>query len=276
MQTLSINSTVILNNGVVMPRLGLGVWKTSPGEETRAAVRAALEVGYRHIDTARAYGNEQDVGEAISASGISRDKIFVTTKLWNDDHGFNSTLSAFDTSLKNLGTDYIDLFLIHWPVPEKRAETWRAFEKIARNGKCRAIGVSNFMPHHLEQLKETSATTPAVNQIEFHPFLYQKDVLSYCHAREIVIEAYSPLTHGQRLDHPVLVEIANQYNKTAAQLLIRWGLQHGLSVLPKSINTRRISENANVFDIHINDADMQKLDELDEDLRTCWDPSDVP
>jgi methylglyoxal/glyoxal reductase len=273
---LHLRSTVRLNNGVEIPRLGLGVFRAPRGEETHQAVSLALAQGYRHIDTARIYGNERDVGAAVRDSGIPRGEIFVTTKLWNDDQGYETTLRACERSLKELGLEYVDLYLMHWPVPGKRLDSWRAMEKLLAEGKCRAIGVSNFQERHLEELLGQAKVVPAVNQVEFSPFLYQAQLLRSCEERGIAVEAYSPLTKGQRLGHPMLGRVARHHSKTPAQVLIRWGLQHGLIVIPKSTREERIRENADVFGFELSAAEMHALDSLNEDLRTSWDPTDVP
>jgi diketogulonate reductase-like aldo/keto reductase len=295
---LTIETKLTLNDSHEIPQLGLGVWQTRAGKTCEAAVLAALEAGYRHIDTAAAYGNEESVGAAIRMSGISRDDIFVTTKLWNTDH--SNVERALDTSLRKLKIDYIDLYLIHFPV-RKRRQSWRALEALQAQGKARSIGVSNFTIAHLSELLADSETVPAVNQVEFHPYLYQKELLSFCRDRGIIIEAYSPLTHGERLNDPKLLAVAKRYssdrlpaverrsqlslasglshpaaNKSTAQILIRWALQHQLVVIPKSSNPRRILENADVFNFEISPEDMQLLDSFNEDLRTCWDPTDEP
>lgn len=272
---LGIQSRVKLNNGGEIPVLGLGVFQASAGDETQNAVRWALDAGYRHIDTARIYGNEADVGEAIRASGVPREEIFVTTKLWNSEHGEKHALHACASSLLRLGLDYVDLYLIHWPVQGLRNETWKAFVELQREGKCRAIGVSNYMIHHLEDLLSRSSVVPAVNQIEVSPFNYPRDLLRYCADKGIVVEAYSPLTKGQRLDHPAIVDAAKKYGRTPAQILIRWALQHDLVVLPKSAKRERIIENAAVFDFEIEPRDMAALDSLHEGLHTGWDPTDA-
>jgi diketogulonate reductase-like aldo/keto reductase len=273
---LTIETKLQLSDGHLIPQLGLGVWQISAGK-TADVVLAALEAGYRHIDTASAYGNEESVGTAIRMSGIPRESIFVTTKLWNSDHG--NPERALDTSLRKLKMDYVDLYLIHFPVRQRR-QSWRALEALQRKGKTRSIGVSNFTIAHLRELLAESETVPAVNQVEFHPYLYQQDLLAFCQAKEIVIEAYSPLTHGERLKDPRLVAIAKKYSssktKSTAQILIRWALQHGLVVIPKSSDRRRILENADVFDFEISEDDMRLLDSFNENLRTCWDPSDAP
>jgi diketogulonate reductase-like aldo/keto reductase len=273
---LTIETKLKLNDGNLIPQLGLGVWQISSAK-TSDVVLAALEAGYPHIDTASAYGNEESVGAAIRISGIPRESIFVTTKLWNSDHG--SPERALDTSLRKLKMNYVDLYLIHFPVRQRR-QSWRALEALQKKGKTRSIGVSNFTIAHLSELLAESETVPAVNQVEFHPYLYQQDLLAFCRAKGIVVEAYSPLTHGERLEDPKLVAIAKKYSspkaKSTAQILIRWALQHGLVVLPKSSNRRRIFENADVFDFEISEDDMRLLDSFHENLRTCWDPSDAP
>ena len=295
---LTIETRLTLNDGHLMPQLGLGVWQTRAGAICEAAVLAALETGYRHIDTAAMYGNEESVGAAIRMSGVPRENIFVTTKLWNSDHG--NPERALDTSLRKLKLDYVDLYLIHYPVRERR-QSWRALEALRADGKAHSIGVSNFTIRHLKELLAGSKTVPAVNQVEFHPYLYQRDLLDFCAAEGIVVEAYSPLTKGARLNDPKLIAIADKYpkagpqptasrsrlplvdrlsrrseSKSTAQILIRWALQHQLAVIPKSSNRRRIVENADVFDFEISREDMQLLDSFNENLRTCWDPTNAP
>jgi diketogulonate reductase-like aldo/keto reductase len=273
---LTIKSTRKLNSGVEIPVLGLGVFQTPPGKVTQEAVKFALKVGYRHIDTASLYGNEEDVGKGVRGSGVPREEVFVTTKLWNTDHGYDSALSACDKSLRSLGLGYIDLYLIHWPVPELRDETWRALVELQRRGSCRAIGVSNYTIRHLQELLDSSEVVPDVDQVEFNPFLYQKELLRFCESRRIQLEAYSPLTRAKKLRHPAVLDVARRYSKTPAQVMIRWGLQHGLVVIPKSSRPERIKENSEVFDFEISSADMSRLDSLSEDLHTVWDPTDEP
>jgi len=274
MKKIDSNTRVMLNNGVEMPVIGLGTWKIH-GKKAEQAVLCALETGYRLIDTAAIYENEGDVGGALHKSGVPREDIFITTKLWNSDHGYNSTIKACETSLKKLGLSYVDLYLIHWPVEELRNETWKAMEALLKEGKCRAIGVSNYIRRHLEEILNSSSTIPAVNQIEFNPYLYQKDLLDFCHSHRIQLEAYSPLTRGERLSDPKLISIAKKYDKTTAQILIRWALQLGLIVIPKSSHTERIRDNTNVFDFEISLGDMGIITSLNEDMRICWDPSTV-
>jgi diketogulonate reductase-like aldo/keto reductase len=263
-----------LATGARIPQVGLGVYQSPRGAPTRDAVVTALRLGYRHIDTARIYENEADVGEGLRASGVPREQVFVTTKLWNSDQGYDSALRAFDGSLKRLGLDYVDLYLIHWPVAGKRADSWRALEHLLAEKRARAIGVSNYMKPHLEELFSHAKVTPAVNQIELTPFLQRRETVELCHAKGIVVEAYSPLTRGKRLGHPVIVDVARKVGRTPAQVLLRWGIQKGVVVLPKSIHEARIAENAALFDFALDADAMGHLDALEEGLATGWDPSD--
>lgn len=272
----SIDTKVRLNNGIEMPLFGLGTFQAGGGRETWEAVLDAFDAGYRLIDTAAMYGNEEDVGKAVRESGIPREHIFITTKLRNDDHGYDRAIAAFEESLEKLGLSYVDLYLIHFPVEGLRNESWRALEALQEEGKCKSIGVSNYMIWHLEELLDSSSNVPVVNQVEFHPFLYQKDLLEFCHSHNIRLESYSPLTKGHKLGDPRLVEITSRYSKSTAQILIRWALQKDVIVIPKSSRTDKIKENADVFDFDISQEDMKALDSLDEDLRTSWDPSTVP
>jgi diketogulonate reductase-like aldo/keto reductase len=275
---ITLQSTAILHNGVKMPLLGLGVYQTPPGEITKKVVLYALEIGYRHIDTAKFYRNERDVGQAVKESGIPRSEIFVTTKLWNDDHGYDAAIKAFRKSLQTSGLDYIDLYLIHWPIKGPRLETWRAMETLLKEGQCKAIGVSNYMVKHLKELLDHGTVIPAINQIELSPYsyLYRKDVVDFCGSKGIQLEAYSPLTRGHKLNDPKLMRIAAKYAKTPAQILIRWALQHKIVAIPKSTRKDRIRENADVFDFSISREDMTYLDSLDERLILCWDPTSTP
>lgn len=259
---LTIHSTITLNNGIEMPRFGLGVFRAGQGRETQDAVRWALETGYRHIDTAAGYNNEVDVGIGIRQSGVPRQEVFVVTKLRNNDHGFDTALRACDESLEKLGMDYIDLYLIHWPVTQLRGDSWKALLRLYEEGKCRAIGVSNYMIRHLDELLADTPLVPAVDQVEFTPFLYRKELLETCHANGIVLESYSPLTRNQRLEDPTLVTVAEKYDKTPAQIAIRWCLQQDVIVIPKSTNRNRIAENADVFDFEISAEDMATLNDL--------------
>ncbi|HZY46485.1 MAG TPA: aldo/keto reductase [Candidatus Bathyarchaeia archaeon] len=275
MQT-TVDPTAKLNNGVEIPRLGLGVYQSTPGQITQRAVEYALKIGYRHVDTARIYGNEADVGIALRKSGLQRDNVFITTKLWNSDQGYESALRACDESLKRLGLKYLDLYLIHWPVTELRGESWKALVRLLKDGKCRSIGVSNYTIHHLTELLGKTDVVPAVNQVEFSPFLYQKQLLEFCAKNRIQLEAYSPLTQGEKLNHPRIQKIAKNHDKSPAQVLIRWGLQHNLVTIPKSVREERIRENSQVFDFNLTSEDMGILDSLNENFRNSWDPTNMP
>jgi diketogulonate reductase-like aldo/keto reductase len=269
-----IKSSAILNNGVEIPYLGLGTY-LARGRKVHDVVHWALEAGYRHFDTATFYANEAELGRAIRESGIPREEIFVTTKVWNSDQGYRQTLRAFELSNKALGLDYVDLYLIHWPVEQHRRDTWKALLELYETGRCRAIGVSNYTINHLEELLAESDVIPAVNQVEFHPFLYQKKLMEFCQKNKIQLEAYSPLTKGQRLNDPSLTSIAKKYGKSSAQIMIRWVLQHYVVVIPKSSNQNRICENSEVFDFMISEEDMVFLDRLDQRWRCTWDPTNV-
>jgi diketogulonate reductase-like aldo/keto reductase len=269
--------TLTLRTKRRIPQVGLGVYKVQPGADTKNTVLTALEVGYRHIDTASIYNNEADVGEAIAASGLDRSEVFVATKLWNEDHGYDNALRAFDRSLSQLGLHYVDLYMIHWPVPVLRLETWRALERLTLDGRVRDIGVSNYMAVHINEILEYAPVVPAVNQIEMSPYLYRTrlDTVERCREHNIVIEAYSPLTKGRKLDDPILAEIGRVHGKTPAQVLIRWAIQHGFVVISKSVDPARIYANYDVFDFELSADHMDRLDSLDEGLVTGWDPADV-
>ncbi|MFZ0492591.1 MAG: aldo/keto reductase [Acidimicrobiia bacterium] len=256
--------------------LGLGVYQSTPGSTTRDAVREALGAGYRHIDTAAVYRNESDVGEAIRRTGVSRGEVFVTTKLWNSNHGYDSALRAFDRSLNRLGFEYVDLYLVHWPVPGKRLDTWRAMERILADGRARAIGVSNYMPRHIDELLAHATVPPAVNQFELSPYLARWNLVNMCRELGIAVEAYSPLTKGLKLRDRALIEMGTKHDKSPAQILIRWALDHDFIVIPKSIHPRRIHQNIDVFDFSLDAHDLASLDALDEGLVTGWDPTDAP
>ena len=267
---------MVLNDGHKIPVVGLGTWKSEPGEATYKAVLDSINAGYRHIDTARAYDNETDVGRAVKDSDIARENLFITTKLWNKDQGYDTAIEACEKSLARLSCDYIDLYLIHWPLKGKRNDSWKAFIELQLRGLCRSIGVSNFTIEHLIELEDKFGIIPAANQVEFHPYHYQKELLEYCNSKNIVIEAYSPLVHAKRMDEPRLVSISEEMGKTPAQILIRWAMQRGMVVLPKSVNQGRIVENFSVFDFEISDSLMKRLDDLDETFVTCWDPHNPP
>ncbi|WP_409509088.1 aldo/keto reductase [Bacillus spizizenii] len=274
--TTHLQAAATLHNGVKMPWFGLGVFQVEEGSELVNAVRAAIVHGYRSIDTAAIYGNEAGVGEGlrqgIEESGISREDLFITSKVWNADLGYEETLAAFETSVSKLGLDYLDLYLIHWPVEGKYKEAWRALETLYKEGRVKAIGVSNFQIHHLEDLMTAAEIKPMINQVEFHPRLTQKELMAYCKKQGIQMEAWSPLMQGQLLDHPVLADIALTYNKSAAQIILRWDLQHGIITIPKSTKEHRIKENANVFDFELAQDDMNRIDALNENLRVGPDP----
>jgi methylglyoxal/glyoxal reductase len=268
-------STLKLNNGTFIPRFGLGTFLSEAGEATRNSVRWALESGYRHIDTASFYNNEEDVGVAIGESGVLRPDIFVTTKVWNDDQGYDSTLRACDKSLKLLRMDYVDLYLVHWPVPGLRNETWKALIKLRETGRVRAIGVSNFMIRHLDELLTQTDIVPAINQIEISPFIQRRPLAEYCRNHGIVVEAYSTLSRGKRCSDESLTALGKKYNKTAPQMALRWALQSDIVIIPKSVHKERIIENANIFDFEISAADMAAIAALDENysvIPRSWDP----
>lgn len=271
----NISYRIKMNNGIEIPQLGLGVYLTKSGSECINAIHWAFEAGYRHVDTAKFYRNEKDVGEAIRNSGINRKEVFVTTKLWNEDHGYDSALKAFDKSLKTLNIDYIDCYLIHWPVHEKRKDSWKALEKIYESGYCKSIGVSNYMIPHLKELFTYANIIPAINQVEFNPFIYQKDLLEECNKNKIILEAYAPLTRSKKLNDKKVLSIAQRHKKSNAQVLIRWAIQHELVVIPKSVHKERIIENANVFDFILDESDMEILDNMDEGFRSSWDPTKI-
>lgn len=264
----------VTSHRIAIPRIGLGVFRAAAGDETRAAVGSALRCGYRHIDTAAIYGNEADVGSAIRDSGIARDEIFVCTKLWNGQQGYDAALRAYDESLARLGLDYADLYLVHWPLPGKRLESWRALEYLYEQGRVRAIGVSNFLDRHLLELFAHARIAPMVNQIEVSPFLQRRSTRALCASNDTIVEAYSPLTKGQRLNHPVVTDIAQHLGRTPAQILIRWGIEHDMVVLPKSTRPERIAANIDVFDFELG-PHRTRLDALEDGLVTGWDPATV-
>ncbi|MGZ3102516.1 aldo/keto reductase [Streptomyces sp. H62] len=267
---------ITLNNGVEMPQLGFGVWQV-PDDEAETAVAQALEAGYRSIDTAAIYGNEEGTGKAIAASGVAREDLFVTTKLWNTDQGYDSTLRAFDTSLEKLGLEYVDLYLIHWPMPakERYVDTYKAFEKLHADGRVRAVGVSNFLPEHLERLIGETSVVPAVNQIELHPHLQQQALRAFHAEHGIATEAWSPLGSGKGiLEIPAIVAIAQKHGRTPAQVVLRWHLQTGNVVIPKSVTPSRIAENIDVFGFALDDEDLAAISALNEDRRLGPDPAE--
>ncbi|AIM17826.1 MULTISPECIES: aldo/keto reductase [Neobacillus] len=270
----SLKSTTRLHNGVEMPWFGLGVYKVKEGSEVIESVKAAIKNGYRSIDTAAIYENEEGVGQAIRESGVPREELFITSKVWNSDQGYESTLQAYETSLKKLGLEYLDLYLIHWPGKDKYKETWKALEKLYKEGRVRAIGVSNFQIHHLEELLKDAEIKPMVNQVEYHPHLQQKELLAFCQKEGIQLEAWSPLKQGQLLQEPTLTEIAEKYGKTTAQVILRWDLQTKVVTIPKSIKEQRIIENANIFDFELSQEDMEKIASLNKDERVGPNPDE--
>jgi diketogulonate reductase-like aldo/keto reductase len=263
-----------LNNGIQMPLLGLGVYDMYQ-QEAEQAVSWALETGYRLIDTAAMYNNETEIGNAIRQSLVQRSDIFVTTKVHNDDQGFDPTLRAFDKSLQNLRIDYIDLYLVHWPIRATRKETWLALEKLYSEGRVKAIGVANYLIPFLDELQTYNSIVPAVNQVELSPYLFDKDLVEVCQNRQIQLQAYTPLVRGLRMNDPKLLAIATQYSKTPAQIILRWAIQHGISSIPKSANLKRLQENFNIFDFHISPENMSFLDGFNENLRVVEDPMDL-
>ena len=264
-----------LSNGRLVPKIGFGTWEITPDSTAKAAVTTALGVGYRLIDTARIYGNEQGVGEAIRKTGIPREDLLITTKLWNDDQGYDRTLQACHDSLERLGLTYLDHYLIHWPASKKRHESWEAFERLQADGLVKAIGVSNYTVEHLQELDEHSGAKPVVDQVEFHPFIYeqQRPLLDYCKAQDILVEAYSPLSRIASNEHPVITTIAKKLDKRPQQVVLRWCIQHGTLPLPRSTNPDHIKSNFQVFDFELSDDDMLRLDNLSDGERVTWDPA---
>jgi diketogulonate reductase-like aldo/keto reductase len=271
----SIRDTIELANGVRMPRLGLGTYKSDEGGDVERAVQAALELGYRAIDTASFYGNEQGIGAALAASGVPRAEVFLTTKVWNEEQGYDTTLTACEQSLSRLGTDYLDLYLVHWPL-EQTPETWRAMERLLDEGSVRAIGVCNHFIRHLDRLLQTATIVPMVDQYEFHPYLQQPDVLAYCREHDIVVEAWAPIMKGHVSEVPRLIEIGHRHGKSPAQVAIRWTLQQDLVTIPKSVHATRIAENADVFDFELTAEEMDEIRALDRDERFGPHPDRYP
>jgi len=262
--------TYTLNNGVEIPQVGFGVWKVDNGQQATDVVLEAIKSGYRLIDTAAIYGNEEGVGAAIKQSPVPREELFITTKLWNADQGYEETLKAFDVSMEKLGLDYLDLYLIHWPVPlfDKYVETWKALEKLYKDGRVRAIGVCNFQTYHLERLIEESEIVPAINQVECHPYLSQEEMKVFCKENGIQMEAWSPLMQGgDALNHPVIKGLAEKHGKSSAQIILRWHNQEGVVVIPKSVTPSRIRENIDIFDFELSSEDLKAIDEVNCNLR---------
>lgn len=272
MMVKNLQDVTTLHNGVKMPWFGLGVYKVEDGAEVMDSVKAALKNGYRSIDTAAFYDNEEGVGTAIKESGVPREEIFITTKVWNADQGYESTLAAFEKSMKKLDIDYLDLYLIHWPVKGKYKETWKALETLYKEGRVRAIGVSNFNIHHLEDVMVDAEIKPMVNQVEYHPRLTQKELHEFCKKNNIQLEAWSPLMRGQLADNETLQEMAKKYNKSTFQVILRWDLQNEVVTIPKSIKEHRIIENADIFDFELTEDEMNKISALNENTRVGADP----
>ena len=276
------NSNFTLSNGVAIPCIGLGTWRTPNDESASAAIKAAVEAGYRHIDGAKIYKNEAAVGAAIRNCGVSREKLFITNKVWNAERGYETTLKAIDNSLEAMGLDYFDLYLIHWPATatnyadwgEINRGTWQAMTETYRAGKLKAIGVSNFLEHHLKALMEMEVK-PMVNQIEYHPGLRQQAIVDYCRANDILVEGYSPLGHGELLANAGLQKLADRYGKSTAQICLRWEMQNGILPLPKSVNAVRIQENINVFDFTLSAEDMAYIDQMETGCRVATDPDEM-
>ena len=271
----SLQDKTTLHNGVTMPWFGLGVFKVKEGSEVIESVKAALKHEYKSIDTAAVYENEEGVGQAIRESGVQREELFITSKVWNSDQGYESTLRAYEKSLSKLGTDYLDLYLIHWPGKTKYKETWKALEKLYKDGRVRAIGVSNFKIHHLKDLLSEAEIKPMVNQVEYHPHLTQKELHAFCLQEGIQLEAWSPLKRGELLDDPTINEIAAKYQKSPAQVILRWNLQNKVVTIPKSIKEHRIVENAQVFDFELSQVDMERIDGLNKNDRIGSDPDEM-
>ncbi|MDC6350566.1 aldo/keto reductase [Zeaxanthinibacter sp. PT1] len=271
-QITDLQGTFKLHNGVAMPYFGLGVYLADDGQEVVNAVKWALDAGYRHIDTAAAYNNEEGVGRGISESGLRREEVFLVSKVWNSEQGYENTLKAFEASLERLGTHYLDLYLVHWPVDGKYKETWRALEKLYADKKVRAIGVSNFLQHHLEDLMDSADIVPMVNQMEFHPYLVQQELIDFCNKHKIQYEAWSPMMQGNIFEKEEFAVLADKYNKTIAQVVLRWDLQKGVITIPKSTKKDRIIANAQLFDFELSPEDMEKLDAMDKGSRFGPDP----
>lgn len=263
---------ITLNNGIKMPMLGLGVFKATEKGEVESSISTALSLGYRLIDTATAYGNEAGVGRAIKESNIPREDIFITTKVWNDDQRNGTVMEAFEKSLEQLDMEYVDLYLIHWPVKECYKETWKVLEQIYASGRAKAIGVCNFLPHHFDDLLQSADIVPAINQFECHPYLDQTEIINYCKERGIVPQAYAPIMRGDITNIDILKEIGLKHGKTPAQVVLRWDIQNGVTVIPKSVKPHRIQENSEIFDFELTEDEMKQISSLACDKRYCPHP----
>ncbi len=278
MTSISI-PTITLNNGIAIPQVGLGLWLNKDENECHEAVTSALGHGYTHFDSAQAYGNEKFLGDtlqnAYGSPEFTREKLFITTKLWNDNQYFDDVIPSFNESLDNLQMDYVDLFLVHFPVTETRRPAWHKMQEIYESGKAKAIGVSNYTIKHLEELLNECTIVPAINQVELHVYLQQQELRDYCAEKGIVIEAYSPLAHGNDIDNPVLGKIASKHGKTNAQIMLKWCAQNDMVILPKSVTPERIAQNIDIYDFELDGDDLEDIAALEKDFRTCWDPSNV-
>ncbi|HEY3388566.1 MAG TPA: aldo/keto reductase [Prolixibacteraceae bacterium] len=267
MNITNLQGTVKLVNGVEMPYFGLGVFRTEEGTEVENSVKWAIETGYRHIDTAAIYKNERGVGNAVKASGISRNELFITTKAWNDNQRTNTVMEGFEKSLELLQTDYVDLYLIHWPVKGKYVATWKVMEQIYRSGRAKAIGVSNFLQHHLEDIFKIAEIKPMVDQVECHPYLVQQPLIDLCRQHDVVFEAWSPIMRGAVNDIPLFIELSEKYKKSPVQIVLRWDLQKGIVTIPKSVHQERIRSNADIFDFELTGEDISRIDALERNKR---------
>jgi diketogulonate reductase-like aldo/keto reductase len=273
--TKSTMPMIALSSKTTIPQLGFGTWLIKKESVCKDAVKAALEAGYRHFDTAQIYNNEQFVGAALKESGLPRNELFITTKIWNDNMYWDDLVESLDESLEKLQTDYADLLLLHFPVTELRGPAWQRMEDVHKAGKAKAIGVSNYTVRHLEELLNKCTIKPAVNQVELHVFLQQPELVAYCRQNDIALEAYSPLAHGYDMKHKVLADIAQKHQKSVAKVMIRWCLEQGFVTIPKSTHPARIKENFETLDFHLDADDLQQISELERGLRTCWDPTNV-
>jgi len=264
-----------LNNKIEIPRVGLGMWRVKDEAQCKDSVKAALEAGYTHFDTAQIYGNEQFLGAALKEASAKREDLYITTKIWNENQFWDNFDPSLDESLAKLQTDYVDLLLLHFPVTETRRPAWHKMVQAYNSGKAKSIGVSNYTVRHLEELLSETDVVPVVNQVELHVFLQQPELVEFCQTHGIVVEAYSPLAHGQGLDNEVLVDIGKKYNKSSAQVMLRWCIQKDMVVLPKSVHPERIRENMDLFDFDLDARDLQRIAGLEKDFRTCWDPTNV-